>query len=122
MMPKDRNILLLKSEKLLQVKIYRISLLTSSEAWSLNARFIFYILLNENHRPSKVMRHKIGTSQADDVLVMKRKMPVFVSLSQSRSESLIFISAHDHETSEVHMINAADPEQKPVTIAPKSPI
>ena len=28
MMPKDRNILLLKSEKLLQVKIYRISLLT----------------------------------------------------------------------------------------------
>lgn len=91
-------------------------------AWSLNARFIFYILLDENHRPSKVMRHKIGTSQADDVLVYEEEdAGFFVSLSQSRSESLIFISAHDHETSEVHMINAADPEQKPVTIAPREP-
>ncbi|MGB1851046.1 MAG: S9 family peptidase, partial [Candidatus Micropelagos thuwalensis] len=74
------------------------------------------------HRPSKVMRHKIGTNQADDVLVYEEEdAGFFVSLSQSRSESLIFISAHDHETSEVHMINAADPEQKPVTIAPREP-
>ena len=92
-------------------------------AWSLNARFIFYILLDENHRPSKVMRHKIGTSQADDVLVYEEEdAGFFVSLSQSRSESLIFISAHDHETSEVHMINARIRNRNLLPLLPESPI
>ena len=87
-------------------------------AWSLDAKFIFYILLDENHRPSKVMRHKLGAEQADDVMVYEEEDPgFFVSLSQSRSDELIFISTHDHETSEVHLIDAAKPEQKPITIA-----
>ena len=95
---------------------------SGSVAWSIDTRFIFYILLDENHRPSKVMRHKLGTEQADDVIVYEEDdAGFFVSLSQSRSEELIFISAHDHETSEVHMIDAAKPEQKPVPIALRQP-
>ena len=68
-------------------------------AWSLDARFIFYILLDENHRPSKVMRHKISNNQADDVLVYEEEDAGFSFRFPNLEASLIFISAHDHETS-----------------------
>ena len=93
---------------------------SGSIAWSLDTRFIFYILLDENHRPSKVMRHKIGTEQSADIMVYEEAdAGFFVSLSQSRSDALIFISAHDHETSEVHMIDAAAPENNAILITPR---
>src|ERR1700676_4716241 len=37
--------------------------------WSADAKAFFYVKLDDNHRPMQVWRHRLGTTQADDVLV-----------------------------------------------------
>ncbi len=88
--------------------------------WAEDGRTIFYTVLDDNHRPSKVMRHVLGTSASDDVLVYEEQDPgYFVALSKTESRRLILIDAHDHETSEVYMIPADAPETEPRLIAPR---
>ena len=86
--------------------------------WSKDARFVFYVWLDENHRPCKVYRHEMGTEQADDVLVYEEHDPgFFVSLGQSQSGEFIMINAHDHETSEIYFLRADAPLEQPVVFA-----
>ena len=37
--------------------------------WSADSTSFFYVKLDDNHRPMQVWRHRLGTPQADDVLV-----------------------------------------------------
>jgi oligopeptidase B len=90
--------------------------------WAEDGKTLFYTLLDDNHRPSKVMRHTLGTPQSDDVLVYEEADPgYFVGISKTESRTLILIDAHDHVTSEVRMIPAADPSAEPVLIAERDP-
>ena len=40
-----------------------------SFGWSACGGYLFYVAIDENHRPNKIMRHAIGTRQADDICV-----------------------------------------------------
>ena len=87
---------------------------TGNAVWSADSAHIFYTLLNENHRPFKVMRHYLGTAPEQDVLVYEEKDPgFFLGLHKTESDRFILISAHDHETSEVHVIPADTPMEAP---------
>lgn len=89
--------------------------------WAEDGRTLFYTVLDDNHRPSKVMRHVLGTPSSEDVLVYEEADPgFFVSLSKTESRAYITIDAHDHETSEVYLIPAAAPETVPKLIAPRA--
>jgi oligopeptidase B len=86
--------------------------------WAGDSRRLFYVQLNENHRPSKLYRHRLGTPSADDQLVYEEADPGFflgVGLTQSRR--FILIDSHDHETSEVRVIPADAPELRPRLVA-----
>ena len=41
--------------------------------WGLDSTFFYYVHVDDNHRPLKVYRHRLGTAQADDVLVYEEK-------------------------------------------------
>ena len=43
--------------------------------WSADSSHVFYITLDDNHRPSKLYRHKIGTPVDTDVLVHEENRP-----------------------------------------------
>ena len=91
-----------------------------SFAWSACGQYLFYIAVDENHRPHRVMRHALGTLQADDTIVYEEKdAGFFVGLSASRSGRFLFIDAHDHETAEAHLIDAHAPLTPPICIAPR---
>ena len=91
-----------------------------SFAWSACGLYLFYIAVDENHRPHRVMRHKIGSAQAaDHVVYEEADAGFFVGLSASRSGRFLFIDAHDHETAEAHLIDAHAPLSDPVCIAPR---
>ena len=91
-----------------------------SFAWSACGEYLFYIAVDENHRPHRVMRHKIGSAQSDDVIVYEEAdAGFFVGLSASRSGRFLFIDAHDHETAEAYLIDAHAPLSEPVCIAPR---
>ncbi len=89
-----------------------------SFVWSRDARSLFYVKLDENHRPRQVYRHILGTAPESDTLVYEESDPAFyVGVSVTQDHRFILIDAHDHQTSEVRMIDADAPESAPVLIA-----
>ncbi|MEQ8355519.1 MAG: S9 family peptidase [Kiloniellaceae bacterium] len=89
-----------------------------SLVWAEDGQTLFYVTLDEEHRPSKVFRHRLGSESADDVLVYEEPDPgFFVGLDKTESNRFIVISAHDHTTSEARVIDAAAPETTPRLIA-----
>jgi oligopeptidase B len=91
-----------------------------SFAWSACGQYLFYIAVDENHRPHRVMRHALGSPQTDDVCVYEEAdAGFFVGLSATRSGRFLCIEAHDHETAEAHLIDAHAPLGSPVCVAPR---
>ena len=88
-------------------------------AFSADGRMLFYTVLDDNHRPSRVYRHTVGSDPAGDVLVYEDPDPGFyLGLGATESGRFVAIGAHDHsDTSEVHLIDAAAPEAPPRMIA-----
>ncbi|WP_434051394.1 MAG: S9 family peptidase [Roseibium sp.] len=88
--------------------------------FSADSSFVFYVRLDDNHRPSKLFRHRVGTDPSEDVLVHEETDPgFFMGVGKTQSGETIIIDIHDHETSEVWMIPANRPETPPMLIAPR---
>jgi oligopeptidase B len=86
--------------------------------WSADSKAFFYIKLDDNHRPMQVWRHRLGTPQADDVLVYEEKdSGWFTHLHESSSGRFCVIAGGDHETSEQRLIDLADPQAPPRLVA-----
>src|SRR3546814_3950593 len=84
-----------------------------SLVWANDGRTLFYVTLDEEHRPSKVFRHRLGDDSAGDALVYEEPDPgFFVDLGKTESDRYIVISAPDHTTSELRVIDAAAPDRK----------
>ncbi len=83
---------------------------------------VFYTRVDDNHRPSKVFRHRIGEPAECDVLVYEEADPgFFVGVDVTEDYRYIVITANDHVTSEQRLIDAHRPEQAPRLIAPRVP-
>ncbi len=88
--------------------------------WAADSQTFFYSKLDENHRPRWIYRHKLGTSPEEDILVYEEKDPgFFVGIGRTQSDRFIVISAHDHQTSEVYLIDAGNPDSSPLIVAPR---
>lgn len=94
---------------------------TGGEAvWAADGRSLFYVRLDEQHRPSRVYRHRLGEPASADVLVYEEADPgFFVGLGKTQSGRFIVIQLHDHETAEVLLIPADAPETAPRMVAPR---
>lgn len=86
--------------------------------WSADSRTLFYTLLDDNHRPCEVRRHRLGEDSKSDGLVYAEKDPgFFVGVGKTESGRFVAISSHDHTTSEIRVIPADAPETPPKVIA-----
>lgn len=75
--------------------------------WSADSRSLYYTEYDNNHRPFRVRRHLIGTPQAsDEILYEERDAGFFVGVDKTLNGRFIIIDAHDHQTSEVRLIDA----------------
>ena len=87
---------------------------TGDIVWSLDNNYIFYVRLDQNHRPTKVFKHKIGSNSEKDLLIYEEKDPsFFCSINLSKTKNYLFIRTADHETSEYLFINLKLNEIKP---------
>jgi oligopeptidase B len=88
--------------------------------WATDCKSFFYVKLDDNHRPMQVWRHRLGTGQADDVLVHEEQdIGWFTHIHESTSGRFCVISGGDHETSEQRLIDLAHPEEEPRLVAPR---
>jgi oligopeptidase B len=89
--------------------------------WANDGRTLFYTVLDEQHRPNRVYRHRLGEDPATDALVYEEGDPGFylhVDRTESRRYLLIRARAHD-TTSEVRLIDADAPDRAPVVFTPR---
>ena len=90
--------------------------------WAADARTLFYTELDDNHRPCRVFRHRLGDDPAGDALVYEEPDPgFFVNVALTESRRFLLIDAHDHVTSEVRLIDANRPGDAPILVAAREP-
>jgi oligopeptidase B len=88
--------------------------------WSADCKSLFYVKLDDNHRPMQVWRHRLGTAQADDILIYQETdAGWFTHIHESTSGRFCVIAGGDHETSEQRLIDLADVSAPPRLIAPR---
>ncbi len=86
--------------------------------WSKDGRSFFYVMLDDNHRPRQVWRHRLGTKQADDALIYEEQdTGWFTHLHESTSGRFCVIAGGDHETSEQRLIDLESPDAPPRLVA-----
>ncbi|SDT22658.1 S9 family peptidase [Bradyrhizobium canariense] len=86
--------------------------------WSADSNAFFYVKLDDNHRPMQVWRHRLGTPQADDVLVYEEQdSGWFTHIHESASGRFCVIAGGDHETSEQRLIDLVNIDAAPRLVA-----
>jgi oligopeptidase B len=91
-----------------------------SIVWARDSRTLFYVRLNDQHRPLLVYRHRVGTAPDRDVLVYAEPDSGFyVAVAETQSGKFIIVDAHDHQTSEIFLIDSDRPESALRVVAPR---
>jgi oligopeptidase B len=89
-------------------------------AWANDSRTLFYTRLDAHHRPLLVYRHTLGTSASEDALVYREQDPALdVHVGRTQSGAFVVITAEDHQTTEVWLIDADAPASAPRLVAPR---
>ena len=97
-----------------------ITLAGGGVVWGRDSSFFLYVEKDDNHRPLKVFRHRLGTPQTDDVLVYEEKdTGWFISIGESASGRFCVIGGGDHDTSEQRLLDLSDPDAVPRLVAPR---
>ncbi len=93
---------------------------TGEVVWAADGQAFYYVRLDEEHRPLRVYRHRLGTPAEDDMLVYaEADTGFFVGIERTQSCRFLTINVHDHRTSEVHLVDLEDPSAKPRLVAPR---
>ena len=87
----------------------KIETATGNTVWTRNSDCFYWVHKNENGRSEAVYRHCIHSGK-DTLIYREHDEGFFVSVSESQSGEIIFITANDHTTSEVHWISADETE------------
>jgi oligopeptidase B len=92
----------------------------SGLAWSADARFIFYVRLDEAMRPYQLWRHELGTDPARDALVFEEDDRRFsLGTGSTRDGTFVLIALHSTNTTEWLAIPATDPQAPPRVLIPR---
>lgn len=101
----------LETNEILEDKIERV---TGSAVWANDNKTIFYSSQDEvTLRSDKIFKHKLGTTQQEDVLVYFEKDDTFsVDVSKSKSRKYLAIESGSTLTTEYRILNADNPDGK----------
>lgn len=84
--------------------------LFSSLEWSKCGNYIFYITVDENQRPYRLWRHRLGTDVESDELLYEESDSTFtLYITKSQSGKFIFVLSRSKTTSEVRLLDANAP-------------
>jgi oligopeptidase B len=81
--------------------------------WSADGASFLYIRLDENHRPSRVYRRRLGQDPSTDELIFEETDPGwFMNVWRSRSRRFAIIHLTDHDSAEAHLLDLHDPHAR----------
>jgi oligopeptidase B len=89
-------------------------------AWSLDGSTLFYVTVDDAWRPYRVHRHSVGQPASQDTIVFEEADERFwLGVGSTRSDQYVQIHTSSKLTSEVWMLDAADPAGEFTVIAPR---
>jgi oligopeptidase B len=90
-------------------------------AWSLTGDALFYVTVDEAWRPYRIWRHTVGDQADQDVIVFEETDERFwAGVGLTRSQRYIAIRTSSKVTSEVRLLDSADPYGEFTAIAPRT--
>ncbi|HET9052452.1 MAG TPA: S9 family peptidase [Candidatus Dormibacteraeota bacterium] len=91
-----------------------------SLAWASDSSALLYTRPDDAMRPHQVWLHRVGAPAAEDVLVLQEDDErFFASVERTRSGRLIVVSLASQVTTEIHLLDAADPGAPATLLAPR---
>jgi oligopeptidase B len=94
----------------------------SEIVWTSDSRGFLYGLANENWRTDNARWHKLGEPIEKDVELFKEADEGYrVGVGETQSRKYLLLSTGDHVTSEVYLLDPADPSKPMVCVSPRKP-
>jgi oligopeptidase B len=88
--------------------------------WANDNRTIFYDVLDENHRPVKIFKHRLGDDPSlDELVYQETDARFFVGVIKSSSKRFIYVAASGNNMSEWRFMEADDPGTALTLIEPR---
>jgi oligopeptidase B len=88
--------------------------------WGADNQWVYYIRRDENHRPRQLFRHRMGAPADQDILVYDEPdSSFFVSIDETADRRYLLLQTGDHQTSEIRLIDARDPDAEMIMVAPR---
>jgi oligopeptidase B len=95
---------------------------TGHVVWTRDSKAFLYVSLDANHRPCRVLLHRVGTPTSADAIVYEEADPAwFIHINATRLGAVAMISVHGHDASEALVVDLDLPEAAPRLIAPRQP-
>ncbi|MBJ3774481.1 S9 family peptidase [Acuticoccus mangrovi] len=88
---------------------------TPGTAFAADSQTLLAVELDDNHRPCRVLA--LSSGAAPQTLYEEADPGFFVAVSRTLSGRFLVIDSHDHQTSEVRLIDAWAPLSPPVVVA-----
>jgi oligopeptidase B len=91
-----------------------------SFAWANDNQTGFYTKINAANRPYQLLRHTLGTPPAEDVLIYEELDDIYhLYVGKTRSQAYILMVLQSSITTEVHYLDANDPQSNFQLIHPR---
>lgn len=88
--------------------------------WANDNRTLFYDVLDENHRPVKIFKHRLGDDPSlDELVYQETDARFFVGVIKSSSKRFIYVAASGNNMSEWRFMEADDPGSVLTLIEPR---
>jgi oligopeptidase B len=96
---------------------------TGDVAWTRDSQAFLYVEQDESHRPWRVMLHRLGTAQTNDLVVFVEDDPAwFIGIEPTRLGRAVIISVQGHDASEALVVDLDHPTvPPPQLVAPRRP-
>lgn len=91
---------------------------TGDLVWSADSAGFYYVQLDDNHRPARVLYHRRGDPAENDRLIYQEPDPGwYIGIDTTSSRGFLVISGSHHETSEARLLDLRLPPGEPVLVA-----
>ncbi|HUI94612.1 MAG TPA: S9 family peptidase [Xanthobacteraceae bacterium] len=96
--------------------------ISGSPVWTADSSAFYYVRLDAQQRPTRVFRHRVGTSAADDALIYELQDPAyFVGVGELQSRDFAEISVRNSESAEGRLLDLRVADARPALIAARDP-
>ena len=91
-----------------------------SLVWAADSRTVFYLQMDQTHRPYALMRHTLGTDpNTDECLYREQDDSYVLFLNRSQDREYLFLNCSSKLTTEQHWLRSEDPNGQWQVFAPR---